>query len=451
MINQPSENGMNRTMPNNGHWVSIALLAFFCLPIQSYAGISVGCDDAYVLQNSNKMRIDVAVKEGFDDTTNIQCALDAAVRRGIPLVQLGKGGFIVSQITVEDFMGSFQGTTRADTSLFVNFHGVDCQSMETGFKSSAFIKFVRGAPQLKFMTIWDSEDTCMDGSTLRSLVNFTGGNQVEDRSCSNDVIFGVVDRVDIRAQGSGRKTEAAISVVPEGEVFNSSCKNTLLGTFKLNRSILTDFPTGLVTSLRGGAQVDINFNSFNFTSKSVEIINSNQSTTITGNTFSLANTLPPAPGHQPSAVLVRSSRLNPPARTRLVIHNNDFTLQDTLSFAFVIGFRLQTGPHKVSLVVTDNTFNLVGDGGSVVGILGTDVDKALVSNNHFTGGGIAAIDVGSQFTSAVTGWSITGNTGLGSFTSSNADIIFRANANQNIVGPGQHASVEDSGTGNELL
>ena len=236
----------------------------------------------------------------------------------------------------------------------------------------------------------------------------------------------------------------AIEVAPEGRVMGG-CKTTLLGTFKLNRSTIENTRTGVVTSMKSGAQVDINFNIFRANWFAVSVFDSNQNTSITANKFYGEN----SETRSFFGVYLADFTDNPPSSTRLVVHNNEFNVSSPFSRTnYAVTVRSSTNSSSVtvpniSAIITGNQFNL--DGPNNYGINAKDVSNGHISTNRFSGSGRRAIYLnGSR---PMSGWTITANKGLADFTSDYGDHIrFHCNTSQCIVGPNQDASVDDLGT-----
>lgn len=406
--------------------------------------VNSDCDSQFVNQNPDELVLEIT-PTGADDTENIQCALDLAAKSGIPVVRLGKAEYTISSIIATKFNGSFQGTTRDDSILNIADQSISCTNMESQGLSSAAIKFVRGEPRLRFMTI-KAGNPCTSGDPLKNLIHFTG-QDANNSECKNDVIFGVVDRVTIAGPGRESSILSAIGVTPEAAVLGG-CKDTLLGTFKLNRSEINDFSIGITTSLKAGAQVDVNFSTFNNNSTAVLLADTNQSTTITSNEINSDNTNPAF--SMANGIVVTTLQAGAPSKTRVVVNNNQFTFSDSVgnSGALVAAGIFNTTIQDVSISITNNKFTLTGD--QLVAINGIDINNAAVSANNFTGSGRFGIVVESATSQSVAGWSIIANTGFNSFTSQ-SDIALGSGSEEVIVGPGQAATTDDQGIGNIIL
>jgi len=434
------------------------------LPVRNYAGgnileenlifanvilateppVNSDCDSQFVSQNPNELVLDI-LPTGADDTANIQCALDLAAKSGVPVVRLGRAEYTISNILVTGFNGSFQGSTRADSILNITDQSISCTSMESQGLSSAAIKFVTGEPRLRFMTI-TAGNPCTSGDPLKNLIHFTGLD-ANDSSCKNDVIFGTIDRVTIAGPGRDSSIISAIGVTPEAAVLGG-CKNTLLGTFKLNRSEISDFSTGITSSMKSSAQVDVNFSTFINNSTAISLADSNQSTTITANVFNSENSDPAS--STAYGILVTTLAADAPSKTRVVINNNQFNFTDSTNNsgnAITAGV-FNTVIQDVSISITNNNFTLAGQ--ELIAINGIDINNATVSTNRFSGVGFYGILADRSNSSGISDWTITANTGFGSFTSM-SDILLGAGTSQFIIGPNQNATTDDQGSGNTIL
>ena len=409
------------------------------------------CDEAFVQIDNSSMVINVA-PTGIDDTVNIQCALDTAASDGYPTVRLGRDSYYISNLLVEGFKGSFEGTAQAATLLEVIDGSLDCSLMRLRGRVSAAIKFVNGEPRIRYMTIRANMSCLSSKRYLTSILHFTG-ESTKAENCDNDVIFAAVDRVIIDGTSIDDGPRVAVSVDPEGQWhWKGGCKDTLLGTFKLNRSTILNTRAGLRTSMKSGAQVDINFNEFRGNLEAVTLADTNQNTTITANKFFGDSTL----DDWYFGILVTNFSDDPPPSSRLVVHNNEFNVASSFdesgSIAVCVSFNLGGSGSgvisRIDSIISNNKFNLSDDG--AYGVLYYDTSNTHVSGNRFSGSGARAIMVAGD--AEVSGWDITANTGLENFSSFyEEDIRFFSNTSNCIVGPGQGASILDDGTDNTIL
>ena len=408
---------------------------------------SVGCNDEFVQVDDTALVINVAAT-GLDDTANIQCALDVAAAEGYPIVRLAADMYFAGGLLVENFKGTLEGRTMATTVVEVLDKSINCDAMELDGLSSSVIKFVGGEPRIRFMTII-ANHPCVSDTLLRNILHFTGRAATAE-NCNNDVIFAAVDRLAIDAMDWINGPKTAISVSAEGSTL-PGCTDTLLGTFKLNRSKISNAVTAVYTAMKAGAQVDINFNEFRDNKTSILLRDTNQNTTITTNKFFNEDTSAEFGTARFKAIDVFTSSVDAPKVTRVVIHNNEFNMQSIFDeSATVIWMINDTGRTAISTVITNNRFDLSGN--QVIGIFSKSVSNAHVSANRFTGDGRQAIFSNGD-TELATGWTITANLGLKEFTSwpAEIDIFLGSETAQCIVGPGQQAGVVDAGTDNTVL
>ena len=415
------------------------------------------CDNDFVDLDNRELIIRVT-PTGIDDTANIQCALDSAANIGIPIVSLSAGDFFIRNVFVERFNGSFQGTTRASTRLNIIDNSIDCALLEGQGLTPAAIKFGQGEPQFKFMQVL-ANSPCMTDVPLDILIHFTGKNANEP-ACGFSVINGRVDRVDVLGPGPLGNVTHGIAATAEAELLGG-CNDALLGGFKLNKSSVSDFTIGLLTSMRSGAQVDVNFNNFEQNMFGLVISDSNQITTVTGNVFISDDTVPiienssviNANLDDSAGVLVITDTAMPPAKTKLEIDNNKFTISSAMN-QFRDAIRVATFESEsqvVSLAVTNNVFTLSGT--DTAGVWVDNVSNANIATNRFNGSGFSGIGVVSRFLPSVSNSTITGNTGFETFNdpATGTDIIIESGVMQTYVGAGQGAVVLDNGMGSVLM
>jgi len=413
-----------------------------------YAGnaFAQNCDSDFVGLDPNVLRINV-LPTGTDDTANIQCALEVAASEGIPIVKLDRATYFLSSISVAGFNGSFEGTTRNDSVVRILGGSVNCGAIQNGGQIPAAMKFIQGRPTVQFLRFeFDSSvQPCTSGEPLRALIHFTG-TRTGTSECSNDVIFGQVDRTDFVGHGPGIGSQRAVTAIPEASVLGG-CKETLLGTIKVNRSSFSDFGFAVSTELRGSAQVDINFNSFSHASPGsvadISLLNTGQSTTVIGNEFSGSSD----PDEPYLSIFFGASRTNAPNTTRLAIENNSFAAGNFGSTAVPVAIGLdavQQAPNSLVSII-NNSFNLSSFGDNeAIGIFVTGgVSGNSITRNRFSGSGIGIFM--SSDIATIADWFIGGNAGFANLSSPLRDIVLFTNTFNNIVGPNQSASVFDDG------
>lgn len=414
--------------------------AFFVIASSSHVNaLENTCDAGFVILEGAGLHIEPT---GTDDTENIQCALNSAVEQGIGLVKLQKGDFFISSLVVDGFNGALSGVSKSNTTLTVMEDSVDCAGMELAGTYASAIQFREGSPRIQNMTMVAEAFCSTEGEYKAIAIEFTGQPTGTD-DCSNDVIFGVVDRITLRSEDESLN---GIQAAPAGYSVGE-CKQTLLGTLKINRSDIDGFRTGLITSMRGGAQVDVNYNTFtnNFTDST--FIDSNQATYVVGNKFFGT---PPAEDSSYISVAIGTASDDAPEQSRFVITGNTFDIDATdYTNAYAVYFEQQTKVADLMALVVANTFQL--SGGRTFGVGEGGVNAGVITKNTFRGNAGAGILLGRAETNPSSDWTITANKGLSNLESVDADIFLGQQATGAIIGPDQNAQIVDTGTSNTIL
>ncbi len=416
-------------------------LVILSISFNATASTSVGCNDSYVSMSDSKLIIEVAPTND-DDTVNLQCALDVATQMGVPVVRLGQGDYYISEIIAYNFNGTLKGRSRSSTRLLVKDFSIYCQGELSQKRISSALKFAGGKPSLNTLQIIAGE-SCQDGRQLRSVVHFTGG-LARSSNCSNEVIFGVVDRVDIlNSSDYENGPRAAIVVQAEGVVFPGSCNTNLLGTFRMHRSGVENVNIGAQIAMHGGAQVDVSFNQFTDNLYGVLMRNSNQSTTIFKNTITNSVT----DGNESVGVFIISSGVNVPAKNNILVSRNLFEIAtDTLSSGWAVVFaQYGDARSEITGVVSGNVFDLQ----NTVSVHAFDVSNGSISANQFMSPDYAPIIIDGD--RGVTDWTITANTRMEDTISAGGDVFLGNQTSLSIVGPNQDFNVEDLGVSNYIL
>ncbi len=415
-----------------------ALLFLFALGATEVAAQTVPCDTNIVSLSNNTVSV---AASGGDDTVNIQCALDFANDNGIPVVRLNNGNFLISELEVEDFNGTFQGTTRTSTLVTVMDNSIDCAAIIGGGRTATAIRFISGEPRIRFMTLFVG-NPCMDNTQLVAVVHFTG--QFAGAACGNDVIFGNVDRMRIEGNGIGSGVANGVGAWAEGHLFGT-CRDTLTGTLKVNRTEFDGLDRGILTSMQAGAQVDVNFSEFSDTRIGYEMQRGNQNTSIAFNDFT---------GESNSSRnyfgVVANNGPGAPAQTGMAVKGNTFNLSGAgfPPIGFISFFA--DSPTRMTFSATDNVFNMSGD---AVGVAGFNFSNGFVANNNFNGSGFAGVWIGNdQFgqNPSAEDWTVVGNS-FGNLGNVIDDVFLDTRSVRAIVGGGQNATVEDNGTDNTVL
>ena len=195
----------------------ILLILWFGFPLNTMAQ-SLGCNDTFVQLASNELVIKVAATNN-DDTDNIQCALDAAIETGIPTVRLAAGTYFISSLIAVDFKGTLEGRTTTSTIIEVLNQSINCEGMADAGLTPSVIKFVEGEPRIRFMTI-RANHPCESNALVQNIIHFTG-EPANANNCSNDVIFGVVDRVILDGTDVETSPGVGVGVYAEGNALVS--------------------------------------------------------------------------------------------------------------------------------------------------------------------------------------------------------------------------------------
>ncbi len=243
------------------------------LAFASVATAQTDCGGAVTVGGS---KISVASEAG-NDTENLQCALDAAAQAGISRIELTSSEYTVDSITALGFRGSISGVSKASTIMKLAAGGVDCAANDP-----SALRFYVGAPTIERMTIEVAELCGGSGESASAIGFYSNAN-----NCAADrTIFGNVDRVVIT--GPGGAASDLISAVSMTKA--NACDDIVLGTLKVNRSEISGLAHGVLSSIGGEGQVDINFNTFTGMGTSIAIANANQGSSIASNTINFNDT-----------------------------------------------------------------------------------------------------------------------------------------------------------------
>lgn len=444
------------------------------LTLSAPLAAQLNCDEGFVSLN-NKGTTVLVEPTGSDDTDNIQCALDEAVRLELPTVKMQAGTFEAGGLETVDFNGSLEGTSRSNTIVRPIEQGVDCTDQQGRGLRTAWLKFIGGASQLRSMTI-DTTGTnglCSAGSRTSYLVQFTGRTDVAD--CGTDVIQSAVDRVDIKEDtlravqenGVFESYRTAVAAAPDN--FFGNCYDRLLGGFKVNRSTFTGSFVGVEVRMVGSAQVDVNFNEFEVLGNAVALDNSNVSATILRNQFQVTETadlFSPDSFFRGKAVAVFYPSEPEVTENRVSFENNTVNMgpYEGINPSSVFQVTLPQDKVNMNLSVRGNRFEVselqmdIGSPNSRRSIELIGVSNASIAGNRIVGnGGLMAVFPSSGF--GGNGNAFTGNRfNTASPTISTWGIYFLGGASNNTVGPGQDANIWDadgdnflSSDGNEIL
>ena len=417
----------------------VALLSW--LPLTTWSQ-DLGCDPEVAL---NGAVIEVAASSGGDDTANIQCALDAAVRDGYREVFLTSASYGISAIEVTNYTGDLRGRSASNTVVNVLDSSLVCDTAVPG----TALRFNQGSATLRRMTITVGSP-CGDGSVANVVGYFTN-----PADCSKRTTNGNVDRVVFSgagASGSDVVTGVLMDAAPECDPLSQK----VLGTLKVNRSTLSGLEFGVLASVAGGGQVDINYNEMSSLGVPISIVDASQSTTILGNAISYNDEsgYNPGTGLGTTAIYIASTA-DSPSDNSTTIKSNTFTDAGSGAEGYAV-LSGQTGKSiNHGMVIASNTF--VGNAGNTngAGVAVIDTSDGLVSANTFrqSAGTWISLTSGSAadgfLGSTVSGWALVSN----SFASSSAatDITLGTNTEGIIVGRNQNQPVVDDSGANDVL
>lgn len=401
---------------------------------------SLGCDAGFVSLQNGVIKVSPT---GIDDTSNIQCALDAAKTNGIPKVRLNRSDYFISHIQINNFNGTLEGTNKDDTLLVILNNSVDCDALIDDGQAPAGIKFISGDARVRFLT-YGADTPCKGRQPdVFFLIHFTGGTAFD--GCGNDTGFGVVDRVNLVSIAPVMPGIRGVGVGAEGTYFGT-CKDTLLGTFKLNRSLLGGFRIAVQLGIRASGQVDINFNDFVDSALTIVANNASQLLTVQENVILKSEDF----NEDFFGIVLLTDESDAPKKNRLVIHKNIFGIEERFNsglFAVAVFAGQELTFANISLVATNNDFLLLDD--EAWGFAASDISGGIFANNKMDG--IADIGFyleGDETTSR--DWSVIGNS-FGSLFSETVDIFLNSGAVRTIVGPNQAATIFDFGSSNIIL
>lgn len=245
----------------------------FALALTNTTQAQTECGGAVTVGGST---ISVASEAG-NDTANLQCALDVAIENSISSIQLSGSAYSIDSVSAVGFRGSISGVSKANTVVTLNAAGVACAENDP-----SALRFYVGAPTIERMTI-NAEELCGSTGGQASAIGFYSNAN----SCSDDrTVFGNVDRVVIN--GPGASATDLVSAVSMTKA--NACDDIVLGTLKVNRSEISGLSHGVLTSIGGEGQVDINFNTFTNMGTSIAIANANQGSSIASNTINFNDT-----------------------------------------------------------------------------------------------------------------------------------------------------------------
>ncbi|MCH1491128.1 MAG: hypothetical protein L7T24_01115, partial [Luminiphilus sp.] len=326
--------------------VAATCTALFAAPMQAQ---DLGCSSEVTLDGAT---IEVEASASGDDTENIQCALTAAVDGGYRDVFLTSDEYGIGPIEITGFVGDLRGRSATKTAVNVLDNSLTC---DAGVPGTA-LRFNVGTATVRRMTL-NVGSPCGDGSVVNVVAYYS-----DPSDCDTRTTFGNVDRVTIAGAGVAG-TDLVTGVVMDAAPECDAVAQKVLGTLKVNRSLFSGLEFGILTSVAGGGQVDINYNEMLQIGLPIAIVDAFQSTTILGNAISYNDEAgyDAALGLGTTAIYIASTG-DSPNENSSTIKNNTFTDggATTEGYALLSG---QTGKSIThGMVITGNVFE--GDSGN---------------------------------------------------------------------------------------
>ena len=405
-------------------------------------GQDLSCSSAVTLNGGT---LEVASDTSGDDTENLQCALDAAVEDGFRDIFLTSNTYNIGSVSARGFQGDLRGRSKGATLVSIQNGALNCSEA-----IGTAIEFQVGNASVRNMTI-SVDSPCSDGNAASVIAFYSNAAE-----CTARTVFGNVDRVVISGSGT-QGSDTIIGITADVAPGCDSSDQRVLGTLKVNRSELRDLEFGVRTSIGGGGQVDINYNSMDRIGLPIGILNANQSTSILANkiTFNDIDSYEASSGLGTTAIYVGSTAASPDNNTTTIKNN---TLTDgglsAGGVAILVGQTEKGITHKMG--VTGNTFQGVSTNTAGGGLVAIDTKDGVVIGNRFLSAAGTWIDISSGDTSQgyvgrdISGWALVANEFSGS--TANTDILLGERTSGVIVGRSQGSPKVDDLTGaNDVL
>ena len=422
----------------------VPFLLFVCLTaISEIANAQdLSCSSAVTLDGGT---LEVTSDNSGDDTENLQCALDFAIEAGFRDIFLTSKTYDIGAVSARGFRGDLRGRSKKNTLVSIQNGALSCTEA-----MGAAIEFQVGNASVRNMTI-SVDSPCADGNAAAVIAFHSNA-----ANCADRTVFGNVDRVVIAGTGT-QGSDTVVGIIADVAPGCDSSDQRVLGTLKVNRSELSDLEIGVQTSIGGGGQVDINYNSLAQIGLPISILDANQSTTILANkvTFNDVDSYGASSGLGTTAIYVASTAASPNSNTTTIKNN---TLTDgglTAGGTAVLVGQIEKGiAHKMA--VTGNTFQGSSANTAGGGLVAIDTEDGVISGNTFLSAAGTWIDISSGDSSQgfvgrdVSGWAIVANAFSGSTAS--VDISLGEGTSGVIVGRSQGFPKVDDITGeNDIL
>ena len=422
----------------------VPFLVIICLTAISGAvnAQDLSCPSAVTLNGGT---LEVTSDNSGDDTASLQCAIDFAIEAGFRDIFLSSSAYDIGALSARGFRGDLRGKSKGATLVSIKNGVLDCADA-----MGAAMEFQVGNASVRNMTI-SVDSPCADGNAA-SVIAFRSNAA----NCADRTVFGNVDRVVIAGTGT-QGSDTVVGVNADVAPGCDSSDQKVLGTLKVNRSELLDLEVGVQTSIGGGGQVDINYNSLERVGLPISILDANQSTTILANkiTFNDVDSYGASTGLGITAIYVASTAASPTTNATTIKNN---TLTDgglSASGTAVLVGQIEKGiDHKMA--ITGNTFQGLSANTAGGGLVAIDTKDGVVSGNTFVSAAgswiqLSSGDISQGFVGRdVSGWAIVANEFSGS--TANTDISLGDGTSGVIVGRSQGFPKVDDVTGaNDIL
>ena len=419
-------------------WLDLVAFSSFSVAQDLSDAVPVNdCSEYNVVLNG--ARLDVYPGDGdYSDTDAINCALASAKKQQIKTVRLTKGRYEISAnetgttgVDITGYEGTLEGAGREKTILSIPGGDFDCATAKP-----RPIIFRGGNVTLRYMGMV-SGDLCLDGSDTGAARQAMGASrpsrnisapdaprshktEAEDYletytlvsfsqiDCSKRTHFANVDRVDLENFASPEYYTTGVSFF--GTV-DGSCEEQgkgPLGTLKVNRSKVTGFGTGIYSSVWGGGQVDINYNTITSQAYGIYVENAGQVMTVRDNTIEVGSFEMPFRLNYPITWMVGIEIATwadwAPKKNSSSIESNEIKMGglQPVGVDYVESYGVlvnvwngQRPGHVVVIQRNVIEMTLPEVDAKVVGVSVQDTDGADIGNNYISGDGNHAIFLGA--------------------------------------------------------
>jgi hypothetical protein len=287
-----------------------------------------------------------------------------------------------------------------------------------------------------------------------AVVHFTGVTN-SSVPCSYDVIYATVDRVALEGPKQYHippwEPTTGILVSP-GDSDDPGCHNGLVGTFKINRSLIAGYHWGAkINMFGGGAQIGVYKSTFDGNHIGLYIEDSDAMVTVSENHFAsrFAASINFCHTAATGIVVLAASKNFSRGVTRLDVHGNTFDVRAGWP-CYAVGLWIDQRSSQTirSPVISNNYFRLMRENLDFL-IYSWGVSGGVLNANRIevTGRPDQNPTVGIWNGAD---WTIVLNEGF-EHTAEQIDIGLGTNTSNILIGPGQGATVEDKGNNNIVL